>query len=111
MGINATTLINSAHNMIARWGGVGQLIRDGDERDATMAITDYSWSERQTIAADNAVKIRVSAKDLDIPPDEMLDLVQFQGALYKIIAKPRSPRPQNTAIYYDLDCLWIENVT
>jgi hypothetical protein len=108
---DAAELIASAHSMIAEWGGTGQLVRDGDERDATMGIIEYSWRERQTVASDNAVRIRISAQGLTIPPDEMLDLINFQGGVYKINGKPTGPRPQNTSIYWDCDCLWIENVT
>lgn len=111
---NANELRISAHQMIASWneGAVCQLIRSGVARDVTAGITDYSWKDRQTIAVDNAVVIRVSCVPSDPEPDEKLDIVTFTPAggttqFYKIVQKPRGPRPGNVPIFYDLDCLTI----
>lgn len=107
MPISMTSRKMSAHRMIARWGGRGQLIRAGTARDCTMAIMDWSWQERQTIAADNSVKIRLSVIPADPNVDELLDYISFKGGFYKINKKPYGPRPRNEAVFIDCDCLAI----
>ncbi len=112
MGISYASRVNAAHKMIKRWGGIGQFVRDGVDRNATMAIIDYRWQERQTIAQDNAVRIRVSGKDgVDPIPDPLQDMIRFKGNLYKITTPSTGPRPAGTIVYLDLDCLWVEAVS
>lgn len=102
--------------MIQRWGAVsgsstGEIVRGGVPRDWTMAILDYTWQERQTIATDNLVKIRLSCIPDDPGIDEMLDSIVFQNKLYKIEAKPRGPNPGGSFVYVDLDCIFVEAVS
>lgn len=102
--------------MIVRWGAVsgnsvGQIYRDGTPRNATMAITDYTWQERQTIATDNLVKIRISCIPADPGIDEMQDVIHLNQRAYKIVDKPRGPCPGGQFVYVDCDCIATEAVS
>jgi hypothetical protein len=90
-----------AHNHINRWGGIGQLVRGGVGRNATMAILEFSPRERNLVE-EGVERIRVSAKGLTVPPDTDLDQVVFKGRKYNIQEPPLGPRPNGIAIFHDL---------
>ena len=77
--------------MIARWGGVGQLIRDGVSRPATMARMDYTPKERQSLAIDAETRLRISAKGVTLAPDKELDYISFGGKTFKMLMPPTGP--------------------
>ena len=92
----------SAHDMIARWGGVGQLVRSGVSRNATMARMDYTPRERDSLAIDAETRIRISAYKLTTPPHHELDIIVFKGKNYRILLPPTGPSSDGeTFAYYD----------
>lgn len=103
-------LRQSAHEMILEWGGLGQLVRAGQARDATMAITDYTPEERNSIQVDDLTKIRISMIGLTGDPTPQ-DKIVFGGKLYSIYRKPRGPKPFNEIIYWDCDCLELDTTS
>lgn len=105
---NTSELQRSAHDMIMSWGGgvgKGKLNRSGTRRNATMAIMDYTPTERNSIQFDGATKIRVSKIGLTLEPDPQLDVIELGGKTYKINLPPRGPKPQGVFVFIDCDCL------
>jgi hypothetical protein len=101
-------LRKSAHEMIARWGGVGQLVRNGTPRDVTMARIEYKPAERG-LFGDKASRIRVSAYDLTAPePDHERDQIAYQGEMFNIILPVTGPRPAGEFVYYDCECMLVD---
>lgn len=82
---------NAAHKMIARWGGVGQIVRDGTPRNATMARMEYTPRERASLTIEAETRLRVSAVGVTIPPDHERDLIIFKGRTYKMLMPPSGP--------------------
>lgn len=105
MGFNVSRSQKSAHNLIARWGGAGFLIRDGVKRPATMARLDYKPSERG-LYIDGSELIRISAIGLTVEPDFNLDVIQFNGKIYKINIPTTGPRPTGVPIFHDCNVLY-----
>lgn len=81
----------SAHKMIAKWGGIGQLNRNGVLRNATMARMEYTTRERAGLQVDVECKIRISCVGLTVPPDMDQDLITFNGKNYKMLLPPSGP--------------------
>lgn len=92
----------SAHKMIARWGGVGQIVRGSTPRNATMARIEYTPRERQGLQVDAECKIRISLVGLTVPPDHEQDYITFRGKTYKILLPPTGPSADGeTFAFYD----------
>lgn len=107
---STSELQKSAHDMIVSWsGGVGrgQLKRGVALRNATMAIMDYTPTERNSIQFDGATKIRISKIGLAIEPNPEADVILLFGKMYKINLPIRGPKPQGVFIFCDCDCLEI----
>ena len=86
----------SAHKMIARWGGVGQLVRAGISRPATMARMDYTPKERASLAIDAETRIRISAVGVTLAPDHEQDVIVFGGKTFKMLMPPSGPSTEAT---------------
>lgn len=96
----------SAFNLIARWGGWGQLVRAGVPRDAMMGRQEYKPTERG-LFQDGTERIYIAAYKLDLPPPDFeQDLIWFKGdaaltSEYRITAEPLGPRPSGIVMFYD----------
>jgi hypothetical protein len=90
--------------MIQRWGGVGYLIRDGEQRVATMARMEYTPRERG-LFGDKASRIRISAIGLAVMPDFELDTISYEGETYNIVTPVEGPRVTGLFIYYDCNAM------
>ena len=93
----------SAHRMIARWGGIGQLVRAGVSRPATMARMDYTPRERASLAIDAETRLRISCVGVTVAPDIDLDYITFGGKTYKMLMAPAGPSPDGqTFAFWDV---------
>lgn len=93
----------SAHKMIARWGGVGQLVRNGVSRPATMARMDYTPRERASLQIDAETRLRISSVGVTLAPDHEQDLIVFGGKTFKMLMPPSGPSTDVvTFAYWDV---------
>jgi hypothetical protein len=89
-----------AHNVIARWGGPGKLVRAGVERPCTIGRLDHRHVARG-LFKDAREVLRISAYKLTVAPDETLDTIKFDGGVYKILEPVQAERPNTTTMFYD----------
>jgi starvation-inducible outer membrane lipoprotein len=85
---------HAAHKMIARWGGIGQLVNATDntiKRDITVARMDYTPKERAGLQIDAETRLRISAKGMTSPPDYENEIVTFRGKNYRMLMPPSGP--------------------
>lgn len=111
--INQDRLLDTADRMITRWGGPAVLRRASGDRACTAAISTFSPMERIGQLR-NPVdrKALVSAKGLDVFPDQELDsLVTFKVPLtdpptvdeiLKITEPPKQNGTTDKVIYWTL---------
>jgi hypothetical protein len=108
--VNLARSKQTAHGLILRWGGgPGYLVRNGVKRAATMGISDYSPRERGNFL-DKTVRILISVIPSDPSPDYELDLIEFKGKRYSITMPPSGPRPSDSPVFYDCNCMFRELV-
>lgn len=98
----------SAHRMIQRWGGIGYLVRGGEQRACTMARMEYTPRERG-LFGDKASRIRISVIGLAVAPDYEQDTILYKGEEYNILTPVEGPRVTGVFIYYDCNCMFTEN--
>lgn len=95
----------SAHRMIQRWGGIGYLVRNGEQRAATMARMEYTPKERG-LFGDKASRIRISVIGLAVAPDHEQDTILYMGEQYNIITPVEGPRITDAFVYYDCNSMF-----
>lgn len=104
--MDTLSLQQSAHSMIADNGAMGELVRNGIPRNATMARMEYSPRERG-LFADKTAKMRISAIGLAQAdgPNFELDKIVYLGVHYNILLPAEGPRVRNEFIYWDCNVI------
>lgn len=101
MSIADDAMAARAADMIARWGGPCQLLRDGVLRDCTAAVLDYT--PRGEGLALRGTKRALIAAPMAIEPHHEHDEFIQNGKRYAIVQPVKGPRPSTSVIYYDAE--------
>lgn len=109
MSIHATRQLNTALRQIKRWGGAGKLNRDGVRRDCWLVILDYKPRD-ENLRMIGAKRCLIAAKGLAVAPDRELDLIEFKGQVWRIVAPIGGPRPNGVAVFYECEVAYDSSV-
>jgi hypothetical protein len=114
--MNIARMQKSADRMIrsAAKGASAALVRGSARRPVYACRMDWKPTERG-LFEDNAERFFISALGLTIPPDFEQDIFEFKGVgqkarRYRITMPPSGPRPNGMVIYFDLACVFKEEV-
>lgn len=109
---NLQAMQERAQRALRRWNGgkPGYLVRNGVRRPAVIARGSYNHRERE-LFLDGSERFLIAAYKLQVPPDHELDLILFNGNLYRITSPVTGPRPDGTVMLYDCNCLYDSSVT
>lgn len=101
--INQDHQIETANRMIERWGQTAILRRASGDRTCIVAVSTFSPMERMGQML-NPVdrKAIVSAKGLDIPPDQEQDRLVVGDEVLRIIEPPKQNGTADKVIYYSM---------
>ena len=101
--INQDHLIETADRMINRWGQAGILRRKTGDRPCIVAVSTFSPLERMGQVF-NPVdrKAIISAKGLDVPPDQEQDRLVVNGETLKIVEPPKQNGTADKVIYWSM---------
>src|SRR5690606_3129282 len=101
--VHTTRMQNTFLRQMKRWGAIGALRRDGSsDREAWMAILDFNPRDRDLIEQGYR-RCVIAAKGLDVPPDRELDVIVFNGEIWRIQSPVRGPRPNGVPIFYECE--------
>lgn len=109
MPFNLSRIQGIVDRQIKRFNGVGAnnavLDRNGVTRPCTAIILNFSNRERQAnpMLQWTDVRALISAKDLEIDPDNELDVLVIGGTRYRMIQPPTRLAPDgSTDLFWDL---------
>lgn len=108
--MNTTRMLNTALRQIKRWGGSGFLVRDGVKRACWVCVIDYKPRD-QDLRAIGAKQMLIAAKGLAVEPDRELDVVEFKGKTWRIVAPIKGPRPAGVPIFFDCEVVYDSSTT
>lgn len=92
--------------LVARWGKMGKLVRNGQKRSCMIGQQAYNPRNKE-LFVEGAVELVIPAYRLAVPPDRDLDTIEWNKKQYRIVGPISGPAPDGTTMHYKCPCVEI----